>query len=237
MGAFVIASLVVLVLKNNGSHTFQEASAAAIGCDYCKFGCFEAAATAAAFVSALAHASQAEPVACALKKLAVKKAQQAAAAAAAAYLEMCSVIVALRHVFAFCWTLLEMVCCIWGGIFETSGIWIAGFGILLMISHAAGKELWSVSGKWKKQSSLNGQEKCNDGSLLQASTQVDVSEIISFKGWDGHDCDTAGDLPHRCQYHSAARVTAGFLSDPGLSRRENGLCCRLGGKDKSAKGY
>ena len=67
-----------------------------------------------------------------------------------------------------------------------SGIWIAGFGILLRDPE---KELWSVSGNWKKQSSLNGQGKCNDGSLLQALTQVDPSEYVFFKGWDGHNTD------------------------------------------------
>ena len=101
VGALVVADLVVLVLKNNGFHTFQEASAAALECIYCKFGCFGAAAAAAALVSALAHASQAESAACAWKKPAVKKAQQAAAAAAAALLGVCSEIVAFCYEFEF----------------------------------------------------------------------------------------------------------------------------------------
>ena len=80
----------------------------------------------------------------ALKYLTVKKAQQAAAA-----------VVVFSHVFAFHWTLLGMVFCIWVGIAVISRIWSAGFGKLSAASRALGKDLWSVTGKWKKQSAPN----------------------------------------------------------------------------------
>ena len=87
----------------------------------------------------------------ALKYFKGKKAQQAAAAAVAASVVYCNVIEVFSHVFAFHWTLLGMIFCIWVGIAVIAWIWSAGFGKFSAASRALGKDLWSVSGKWKKQ--------------------------------------------------------------------------------------
>ena len=69
-----------------------------------------------------------------------------------------------------------------------SWIWSAGFGKFSAGSRALGKDLWSVSGKWKKQSAPNDQKKTNEVVLHQALTQ-EAYECTDFKGWDGHSID------------------------------------------------
>ena len=70
----------------------------------------------------------------------------------------------------------------------------AGFGKLSAASRALGKDLWSVSGKWKKQSAPNDQKKTNDVVLLQALTQVEANECTDFKGWDWQRIDGSPSL-------------------------------------------
>ena len=130
----------------------------------------------------------------ALKYFKGKKAQQAAAAAAAAFVVYCNVIEVFSHVFAFHWTLLGVIFCIWVGTAVIAWIWSAGFGHFSAASRALGKDLWSVSGKWKKQRAPNDQKKTNEVVLLQALTQVEAYECTDFKGWDGHSIDGSPSL-------------------------------------------
>ena len=98
------------------------------------------------------------------------------------------------HVFAFPWTLLGMIFSIWVGITVIAWIWSAEFGKFSAASRALGKDLWSVSGKWKKQSAPNDQKKTNEVVLLQALTQVEAYECTDFKGWDRHSIDGSPSL-------------------------------------------
>ena len=129
----------------------------------------------------------------------------------------------------------------------------SGIGILLGpvvswicdVGRAPGKELWSVSGECKKQSSPLSKEKGSDGSLLQASTQAEAYECISFKGKDGMTLTVAspwdwGRLqdgwtsPSVSACCSAPRRSAGLQSVcrpryPWLLRRENDFLKRVDG--------
>ena len=59
--------------------------------------------------------------------------------------------------------MLGLVFCICGGVAAVSWICNAGFEMLSVILRSLGKELWSVSGKWKKHSAQRGKGKSNDG--------------------------------------------------------------------------
>ena len=236
------------------SESLLTAAAVALKCLMVQKAQHAAAAAAAAKEGMRVSESLLTSAAIALKYLMVKKAQQAAAAAAAASFVKCNVIVVFSHVFAFHWTLLGMVFCIWVGIAVISWIWSAGFGKLSAASRALGKDLWSVSGKWKKQSAPNDQKKTDDFVLLQALTQVEAYECTDFKGWDGHSIDGSPSMgkgqatgrPRRCYRdflrlcgcRSATQVSAVCCPcKPGLSCREKGenrLCERGGREDQGA---
>ena len=175
---------------------FGSSVAAAIALLYFSTKMKQHAAAAEAAANEGMHVSESllTSAAVVLKNLMVKKAQQAAAVAAAASFVKCNVIIVVSHVFAFHWTLLGMVFCIWVGIAVISAIWSAGFGKLSAASRALGKDLWSVSGKWKKQSAPNGKKKTNDVALLQALTQVEAYDCTDFKGWNGHSIDGSPSL-------------------------------------------
>ena len=127
-------------------------------------------------------------VAGSLKRHAIKKAQQAAAASAAATVIFPCVIVVVYRVFAFRWTLLELVFCILGVAAVVCWFGDAGFEFL---------RSWSGSGKWMKPSALSGKEKNDGDPFLRASTLAEAYECISFKGKDRHDTDGSLSLGSR----------------------------------------
>ena len=88
------------------------------------------------------------------------------------------------HVFAFRWTLLEVVFGVLGVAAVVCWFDDAGFEFLRSLESP-----WSGSGKWKKPSAFCGTRKNNDDPLLQALTLAEVYECVSFKGKDGHDTD------------------------------------------------
>ena len=120
-----------------------------------------AASTAAANDGWYVPESLVASVAGALKRHAIKKAQQAAAASAAATASLPCVIVVVYHVFAFRWTLLELVFCILGIAAVVCWFGDAGFEFPRSLECP-----WSGSGKWKEPSALSGKEKNNDDPLL-----------------------------------------------------------------------
>ena len=145
-----------------------------------------AASTAAANDGWCVPGSLVASVAGALKRHASKKTHQVAAASAAATAILPCVIFVVYHdhVFAFHWTLLELVFCVLGVAAVVCWFGDAGFEFLRSLERP-----WSGSGKWKKPSAFSGKEKNNDDPLLQAFTLVEAYECVSFKGKDGHDTD------------------------------------------------
>ena len=87
-------------------------------------------------------------------RYASKKVRQAAAASAAATAILPCVILVVYHVFAFRWTLLELVFCVLGVAAVVRWFVDAGFEFLRSLESP-----WSGSGKWKKPSAFLVKEK------------------------------------------------------------------------------
>ena len=161
-------------------------SVAARVCDYCKIDCFEAAAAAAAFVSALAHTFQAEPAACAQMGFFKIFQTQAAVARAAAADASHSFEMFLGCVFETFWWMLAFV---WYDV---------GSHMLWILLRTSGKESWTFPGLWKEQKDSMVEEKVEDTPIPQASIREAVianddsmcfDGHVEFKGKDRHDTD------------------------------------------------
>ena len=161
-------------------------SVAALGCDYCKIVCFEAAAAAAAFVLGLAHTFQAEPAACAQVGFYKIFQSHAAAARAAAVDALHSVEQFLGCVFETFWWMLAFV---WYDV---------GSHMLWILLRISGKEDWTFPGLWKDQKDSMVEEKAEGSPIPQASIPEAVvvnddsmcfDGHVQFKGKDRHDID------------------------------------------------
>ena len=144
-------------------------SVAALGCDYCKTICFEAAAAAAAFVLGLAHTFLAEPAASALVGFFKIFRSHAAAARAAAVDALHSVEQFLGCVFETFWWMLAFV---WYDV-----------GSHMRIS---GKEDWTFPGLWKDQKDSMVQGKAEGSPIPQASIPEAVAVNYESMCFDGH---------------------------------------------------
>ena len=161
-------------------------SVAALGCDYCKIVCFEAAAAVAAFVLGLAHTFQAEPAASAHVGFFKIFRSHAAAARAAAVDALHSVEQFLGCVFETFWWMLAFV---WYDV---------GSHMLWILLRISGKEDWTFPGLWKDQKDSMVEEKAEGSPIPQASIPEAVvvnhdsmcfDGHVQFKGKDRHDID------------------------------------------------